>query len=676
MVSIGLALGAGGLNRLIRQQKESKDAAAKEAELLRKQLAERADFMFKEKYKADIREATKLDERKYQEGITRMKETVSLVPPNVLGYNDEGSEFVHFRVNPTLGADERLAKVFAFADSAIASDPEGFAKLIMSNKNASKHFQNTIKSFYPWYSNYQRQGNTQTTSVPLIDGMLKNSYKIPGFKKWMDQPLTSHLKETLGTNKNVDDITIGKTTLGDKEIDEAIITVTDENKNIQQVTASSRKVKNLFPRLLIQDSGPDDKGVNRKFANWIYSPKTPEGLENDIFNKEVVPILESMSFENFFNSGVTTLSQNVTYTQTGPDGTPWSNSDPGSPVAKSLQEGGASGYQATIDIKRLGNSIMKMQLDAYSRGIPVGNAVQALGEIVYGITGDTGFLDQLGTWLGKTVISPLSNGYYTSNYYDFDKLTTVEANGIQAIPERYRHQGMIRKSSNATTDDKGRDYGTKQEEGTKGWSKKVKLNATQYTNNVVEKAGEEADNGELIYNRLNVLEKQKAIAKMNAYAKANNVDIGIARQKYYADLAAIRTMQVLLAYRVAVMVQGGKGGRTVSDFDFANALRAIGADAKITTLEASVAKLKTVIGDAARQAPRLYVHAVHGNKPYGNYLTPLADDVGHYLEKKVMGRSKDAPFIVPGVDDTIDSDKLLLKDDSTPKPTDDSGFME
>ena len=179
MVSIGLALGAGGLNRLIRQQKESKDAAAKEAELLRKQLAERADFMFKEKYKADIREATKLDERKYQEGITRMKETVSLVPPNVLGYNDEGSEFVHFRVNPTLGADERLAKVFAFADSAIASDPEGFAKLIMSNKNASKHFQNTIKSFYPWYSNYQRQGNTQTTSVPLIDGMLKNSYKIP-----------------------------------------------------------------------------------------------------------------------------------------------------------------------------------------------------------------------------------------------------------------------------------------------------------------------------------------------------------------------------------------------------------------------------------------------------------------------------------------------------------------
>ena len=99
MVSIGLALGAGGLNRLIRQQKESKDAAAKEAELLKKRLAKREDFVWEEEQKYDIWEKKEENERKYQLEKDRIKETISLVPFNVLGYNDQYSNFASHQLH-------------------------------------------------------------------------------------------------------------------------------------------------------------------------------------------------------------------------------------------------------------------------------------------------------------------------------------------------------------------------------------------------------------------------------------------------------------------------------------------------------------------------------------------------------------------------------------------------
>ena len=76
-----------------------------------------------------------------------------------------------------------------------------------------------------------------------------------------------------------------------------------------------------------------------------------------------------------------------------------------------------------------------------------------------------------------------------------------------------------------------------------------------------------------------------------AIHKANN------RQKEYEtsmNLAQLKTMQTILAYRLAVIVQGGEGGRTVSDADFAKALEMVGAADAWTTTDFIKGRLKSV----------------------------------------------------------------------------------
>jgi len=65
-----------------------------------------------------------------------------------------------------------------------------------------------------------------------------------------------------------------------------------------------------------------------------------------------------------------------------------------------------------------------------------------------------------------------------------------------------------------------------------------------------------------------------------------------ARWDYH--IAQIKTMQTILAYRLAVIVQGGEGGRTVSDADFAKALVMVGAGTNWTTTNQIKGKLRTV----------------------------------------------------------------------------------
>jgi len=60
------------------------------------------------------------------------------------------------------------------------------------------------------------------------------------------------------------------------------------------------------------------------------------------------------------------------------------------------------------------------------------------------------------------------------------------------------------------------------------------------------------------------------------------------------NLAQLKTMQTILAYRLAVIVQGGEGGRTVSDADFAKALEMVGAADAWTTTTFIKGRLKSV----------------------------------------------------------------------------------
>ena len=624
MVGIGLALGAGMLNRAKRNIEEDKAREAAEKAYKRKKIDEKEMLDHEYGWKAKI----ELAEARNAELLDRRKRTISIVPgipfTQESGLPHPYSKFANFQVPEGIGSDDIPGQIFNEIDNAAALDPTGFRNFVGKDWNTPYAFH--LKgSLTTWIDSSNRKINEKgatnekggTVTLPGFEYYLPNISRMDGaLDFYYNKVVPDFLNKNIGKNNTVVETKQTMKNIDGNEVPSTDLKVINNNEVLFSVEQGiSEKIVDKFPYIYtpIKNKKGNETGryvYNRSNFKPVVADYVTSAREGELRRDKNYKVIINSTFVNFPHS--------VHVPGGGPDmhgrrkDTIYSGTKKTADIIKNNERMLIAGSEMDWMIQRYVD--LHYQLNLSGTMASAGTIATDVYGFIEGITGPGGFKDFALSLIGdarKGILRPLEE---VANLKNSEK---IEALRKKIVPTGSSiHQDKYINSKSGTYRS-GEDL----------TSRIVYDNNKTWTNPI---------NGNQYSNAKDFIDRVLSNAEMEI-GDHNNIDVSKKTLKDLSrgDIAALRALQIMIAYRFAVIIQGGEGGRTVSDFDFANALVAIGANKKIQSFRQVMGYIGEVQAKTLRQLPISYAISEYGHTLAGTPLVELATDIGNHQAEEL-----------------------------------------
>jgi len=622
MVSIGLALGAGMLNRAKRNIEEDKAREAAELAYKRKRTDEIDMLNRTKRWDYDIANLKEENARK----LEMRKRTISIVPG--IGFDDVYSKFANVTIPEGMGEKDIPGQIFNQIDRAAGLDKPGFRKFVGDNWNTAYAFH--LKGqLVNWLDSSNRTLNEKgatntkggTTSIPGFQYFLPNIYKMKGAPNFFqNEVVPEFLNKTLGNNSTIIDSKQTTATINGEEVPVTDLKSINNKEKLASVEQGiSQAIVDNHDKIFSDIKNKKGQKTGRytynasNFKDFIL-PYVFQKLPNERRPRKQYKVIIDSLYVDFPDSvfipgGGKEINSRIQ------DKTEW-----GTPKTTEAIKNNERMFFASEEIDWMINRYVDLHVKGRLNNIPAsaGSFTTELLLLYDGIVGPGGLRETFFTTIGGNILQDARNGILrpleelfgvtdSEQIKEFRK-RIIGPTGTEEHRDKYINPASADYKSGEQLSSKIIYDDTKTFTTKDG---KTYKNARAFIDKYVTNAGAEIQN----YKNLKAMESIRDPFK---------------REAHLGDLASIRTLQIMLAYRFAVIIQGGEGGRTVSDFDFAQALEAVGANKQITNFDQVMGYIGEVQAKTLRTLPISYTISEYGHHLSNSSLLSVSTDIGNY----------------------------------------------